>query len=37
MDDNADRFGRKKIKSDAAKRAFAVGGWPTPFTVPADG
>lgn len=26
MDDNAERFGRKKIKSDAAKRTFAVGG-----------
>ncbi len=26
MDDNADRFGRKKTKSDAMKRAFAVGG-----------
>lgn len=26
MDDNADKLGRKKMKSDALKRAFAING-----------
>ena len=26
MDDNADKFGRKKMRSDAMKRQFAING-----------
>lgn len=29
MDDNAERLGRKKMRSDAMKRQFAINGMPT--------
>lgn len=31
MDDNADRLGRKKMKSDAMKRMFAIQGTISPL------
>lgn len=39
MDDNADRLGRQKMRSDAMKRQFAINGKPDsiPSILAADG